>query len=389
MRKDSILLLTNAYPDFSSSYRGVFVRTLATLMQNRGFNISVVTPKIYRGSLFFEEQNGIRVYRFPFFAGNKLLIEYEKIPYFRMIVYYLTGFFLTAYVLVRHRCHLIHAHWAIPTGPIGVWVGALLNRPVIVTIHGSDLGMATKRSGFLKRIFLHVCKKADHITCVSEGMKNVMIGMGLGEEKITVSPMGVGETFFERERKGLTRREMDPWVVLSNRNLQPVYNVSQLIRAIPWVLKGAPNTKFLIAGEGGERERLESEVQSLNIASSVQFMGKVPHDEMPDLLSRTDIYVSTSLSDGTSVSLLEAMACGAFPVVTDIPANREWIEDGNNGFLVPTEDEVSLAKRILEAMNQRELVASARQKNREIVEKRAHLKNQVEDLFHIYSNHLK
>jgi glycosyltransferase involved in cell wall biosynthesis len=118
-------------------------------------------------------------------------------------------------------------------------------------------------------------------------------------------------------------------------------------------------------------------------------MGKVPHDEMPDLLSRTDIYVSTSLSDGTSVSLLEAMACGAFPVVTDIPANREWIEDGNNGLLVPTEDEVSLAKRILEAMNQRELVASACQKNREIVEKRAHLKNQVEDLFHIYSNHLK
>lgn len=389
MSKDSILLLTNAYPDFSSSYRGVFVRTLATWMQNGGYNISVVTPKIYRESPFFEEQNGIRVYRFPFFARNKLLIEYEKIPYFRMMVYYLTGFLLTTYVLVRRRCHLIHAHWAIPTGLIGVWVGALLKRPVIITIHGSDFGMATTRSSLLKRIFLYVCRKAGHITCVSEWMKNALMGMGIREEKITVSPMGVGETFFGKVREGFAEREQGPSIILSNRNLQPLYNVSQLIKAIPWVLKAAPHTKFLIAGEGGERERLEKETQALEITSSVQFLGKVPHDEMPNLLSQADIYVSTSLSDGTSVSLLEAMACGAFPVVTDIPANREWIEDGKNGLLVPPEDEISLAKKIVEAMGRPALMASARQKNREIVEKKAHLKNQVEGLFQMYRNHLK
>ena len=76
--KNSILFLTNSYPDFDSSYRAIFIKKLAHLLQKEGYKISIVTPKIYRNSPYCEEQNGIRVYRFPFFAGNKLLIEHQK-----------------------------------------------------------------------------------------------------------------------------------------------------------------------------------------------------------------------------------------------------------------------------------------------------------------------
>src|SRR4030043_1081217 len=118
-----ILFLTNAYPDFDTSYRGIFVKKMATLLKREGYQISVVTPKIYRKSPYFEDGGGIKVYRFPFFARNKLLIEYERIPYLRMILYFISGFFLTLYVLFSHRCRLIHAHWAIPTGLIGILAG--------------------------------------------------------------------------------------------------------------------------------------------------------------------------------------------------------------------------------------------------------------------------
>ena len=123
-----ILFLTNAYPDFDSSYRGHFIKKMAARLQRNGYRISIVTPKIYRGSPYFEKQNGLRVYRFPFFAGNKLLIEYEKIPYLRMIFYFLFGSFITIYVLFKQRCNLIHVHWVIPTGLIGVLAGALLRK---------------------------------------------------------------------------------------------------------------------------------------------------------------------------------------------------------------------------------------------------------------------
>jgi len=323
--KRSILFLTNAYPDFESSYRGIFVKKLAHLLQEDGYQISIVTPKIYSESHYFERQNGIKVYRFPFFAANKLLIEHKTIPYFRMILYYVSGFFLTFYALLKNKCHVIHAHWAIPTGLVGVWVGRLVRKPLIVTIHGSDLRMALEKHGFLRKIFLYVCEKATHLNCVSEIQKKEMEQLGIMGEKISTIPMGVDQTFIEAGRHREVGTENRPFAVLSNRNLIPIYNVSLLIRAIPIVLNEEPETKFLIAGDGAEKEALEREVKGLNISSSVRFLGRVLHEQMPILLSQADIYVSTSLYDGTSVSLLEAMGSGAFPIVTDIPANRQWI----------------------------------------------------------------
>jgi L-malate glycosyltransferase len=371
MQKRSILFLTNAYPDFESSYRGIFIKKMASLLQKEGYQISVVTPKIYRGSPYFEEQDGIKVYRFPFFARDKLLIEHKKIPYLRMVLYYLTGFFLTLYAMFKNKCNVIHVHWAIPTGLIGSWVGSLLKKPFIVTIHGSDLRMAIERPGFLRKIFVYVCKNATHLNCVSEVQRKELERLGIPSEKILTIPMGIDEAFLETGKHRKAEFEKRPITILSNRNLLPIYNVSLLIRAIPIVMKEEPETKFLIAGDGAEKEVLEREVKNLNIHSSVKFLGRVPHDEMPNLLSQADIYVSTSLHDGTSVSLLEGMGSGAFPIVTDIPANREWIINGENGFLVNQGEEKFLARKIIDAIRDRALLEKSRMVNLSIVEEKA------------------
>ena len=388
MQKFSILFLTNAYPDFDSSYRGIFIKKMATLLKSEGYHISVVTPKIYKGSPYFEEQEGIMIYRFPFFAGNKLLIEHNKIPYLRMILYYTTGFFLTLYAVLKNRCDLIHAHWAIPTGLIGAWVGTLLKKPLIVTIHGSDLRMALERSGFLRKIFIFVCKIATYLNCVSGGQKKDLEQLGIRDKKISIIPMGVDDAFLEMGKNRKMGLEKRPLTILSNRNLLPIYNVSLLIRAIPIVLKEEPNTKFLIAGDGSEKENLKSEVENLNLGSSVRFLGGISHNEMPNLLAQSDIYVSTSPYDGTSVSLLEALASGIFPVVTDIPSNREWIADGENGFLVPKEDEDLLAKKVVEAIRDYSLLGKAYEKNRKIIEQKAYWNKNIKKITELYQNSL-
>ena len=329
---------------------------MASFLRGDGYKICVVTPKIYEGSRHFEEQNGIKVYRFPFFAGNKLLIEYNSIPYLRMLFYCFTGLFLTLYALLRNRCQLIHVHWAIPTGLIGASVGALLRKPLIVTIHGSDFRLAMDKSSILKKIFLYVCKRARHLHCVSGVMKKEIEKLGIHGGKISVFPMGIDERFLGVKRDQKRNISHRPITIISNRNLLPIYNVSLLVRAIPIVLKEESKVKFLIAGDGPEREKLEREAKNLKVDDVVQFLGRIPHETMPDLLTEADIYVSTSLYDGTSVSLLEALASGAFPVVTDIPANRDWITDGKNGFLVPTDEEDILAKRIIEAIRNKALL---------------------------------
>jgi glycosyltransferase involved in cell wall biosynthesis len=379
-----ILFLTNAYPDFDSSYRGIFIKKMAELLRSDGYGVSVVTPKIYTKSRYYEEQNGIKIYRFPFFARNKLLIEYKKIPYLRMILYCITGSFLAIYTVFKNKCHVIHAHWAIPTGIIGVWAGTLLRKPLIVTIHGSDLRMALERSGLIRILFTYVCKRATHLNCVSEVQKKEIGQFGIMSDKISVIPMGIDEAFLEigKNRKlGFNKRS---FIILSNRNLLPIYNVYLLIRAIPTVLKEEPETRFLIAGDGSEKENLKREVENLNLSASVKFLGRVPHKDMPKLLAQADIYVSTSPYDGTSVSLLEALASGAFPVVTDIPSNREWISDGDNGFLVPNDDENLLAKKIAEAIRDHRLFGEVYEKNRRIVEKRAYWMENIKKITELY-----
>lgn len=384
MQKFSILFLTNAYPDSESSYRGIFIKKMAELLRGDGYEISVVTPRIYGESHYFEEQNGIKVYRFPFFARNKLLIEYEKIPFFRMILYYISGSFLTIYAIFKNKCDVIHAHWAIPTGLIGVWVGTLLRKPLAVTIHGSDLRMALERSKFVRRLFIYVCKKADHLNCVSEFQKKELERLHVPSEKISTIPMGVDEAFLEMGRNRKMELNKRPFIILSNRNFLPIYNVSLLIRAIPIILKEEPRTRFLIAGDGSEKGKLLMEVNNSNLSTSVQFLGRVPHEEMPNLLAKANIYVSTSLYDGTSVSLLEALASGAFPVVTDIPSNREWITNGENGFLVPTGNEYILARKIIEAIRNKELLVEANEKNRKLIEQKADWKTNIKKIANIY-----
>jgi len=382
----NILFLTNAYPDFDSSYRGIFVKQMATLLKDGGCSIAVVTPKVYKKSYYFEEQGRIKVYRFPFLARDKLLIEYGKIPYFRMVLYYISGFFVTLYTVLKNRCDLIHVHWAIPTGLIAVWVGRLLKKPIVVTIHGSDFRMATERLSFLTKIFLYVCQRANQIMCVSELQRNEIEKMGVKPEKISAIPMGIDETFLEVGRKRREKSNGESHMVLSNRNLLPLYNVSLLIRAIPKVIKEQPYTKFIIAGDGSDRRDLEREASSLNVGSSVQFLGRLPLERMAELFSEADIYVSTSLSDGTSVSLLEAMGSGAFPIVTDIPANREWVVDGKNGFLVPVDQAEILAKRILNAIHNRDLLEKSRAENLVIAERKAFWPTNIKKLEGIYSS---
>lgn len=159
--------------------------------------------------------------------------------------------------------------------------------------------------------------------------------------------------------------------MISTRGFLPIYNQKLLIEAIPLVLKENNDIKFILAGDGYLRGEAERMVDALKAKNNVEFLGEVNPTDVPGLLSHADIYVSTSLSDLTSTSLLEALACGVFPIVTDIPANREWIKDGYNGFLVPTDQPQVLASRIIASVRGREFRSKVCEINAKMVKEKA------------------
>ena len=384
----SLCLITNAYPDFPDSNRVVFIRNCAQLLARRGWNVSVVAPRVFSASKPREQEGAVDIRRFSSFLGDKLLVEYSRTPALRLTGYMMAGV-LAAVRCIRERdCELIHAHWVVPAGLIAVIAGWICRKPVVVTAHGSDILVVTEYNSLIKRMVTFVLNHVDAVTSVADHLTERINGMDVRTREILTFPMSVPTESFCAQ--GAVREE---WkgkrVILSNRSLYPVYNVELLIMAAPLILKEIPDARIIIAGEGPERERLISLAQQAGVSGQVHFIGAVPHDEMPDYLRAASVYVSTALSDGASVSLLEAMACGTFPVVADIPANREWIEEGTNGFLFSPKDKTALAEKIVNSINQSDLAAQARELNPAIVEQRAQWDLNIEKLTALYAEMLE
>jgi L-malate glycosyltransferase len=163
--------------------------------------------------------------------------------------------------------------------------------------------------------------------------------------------------------------------LISTRGFLPVYNNHYLIEGLAARSADAPPVPAVFVSKGPELDRVRSLAdRTLATAqrSAVEFLGGVGRDRLRDELSRSQIYVSLSSSDGTSVSLLEALATGLFPILSDIPQNREWVSaDAQNGLLVPLGNVAALATAIDLASRDRDRRVRASIYNRRQVRERA------------------
>jgi glycosyltransferase involved in cell wall biosynthesis len=268
---------------------------------------------------------------------------------------------------------LINAHFVPSYGLIGALLG---QSPLVVSAWGSDILISPQKSFLHKLRAKYVLNKADLITTDAKILTQAIFSLGIKGKRVIENPMGVDKNLIlECEKKKLdssyweTKRN---FLILSNRRLEPVYDVKTFLEAVPLVIQQAQKkVKFVIVGEGSEKDRLIKFCKGLQVEEYVEFKGELSRQELMDCYKNSDIYISTSLSDSTSVSLLEAMALGHLPIVTDIPGNREWIEDKKNGFLFPSSDHQALAKRIIYAINEFTGWIEFRERNNSLIKKKA------------------
>ena len=129
---------------------------------------------------------------------------------------------------------------------------------------------------------------------------------------------------------------------------------------------------------------IDSAISKLGIENQVDFISPVRNSEMGLLLNSTDVYVSASLSDGTSVSLIEAMACGKPCIVTDLEANLEWIKNRENGLTFPKKDYYTLAKQLICLYKSKELIKHIKVNNVDITQKDCDWNKNGEKLLDLY-----
>jgi len=344
-----VLIISNGYPDYKGSYRGIFIQRLCLELKRIGVDVVMLTPKVFRQSPLFEEADGMRVYRFWYPSGNKPLGQSGKIPVFAMGIYMISGILNALRLIIKERPDIIHGNWIVPTGLIAGIAGLITRVPVVNSALGMDIRIGMQ--GPTRILFDVALGLSDKMTVVSDAMKN---RKGLASAEVI--PFGVDDSFF-----GVKGKEKDN-IVISTRSLEPIYNIETLIRAVPLVLEAIPDARFIILGAGSEEIYLKDLAERLGVTDRLGFIGKIPNSEIPDFMEDARVYVSTSLADGTSVSLLEAMSAGLIPVVTDIDANRPWITHGKYGYLFEAKDHQNLAKNIIKALTGKSPVSSLEQK---------------------------
>ncbi|MBI4530111.1 MAG: glycosyltransferase family 4 protein [Candidatus Latescibacteria bacterium] len=273
---------------------------------------------------------------------------------------------------------IVHGHYVTNYGFLAAMSGY---HPLVQTVHGSDLLVDVARS-FEKRFFVrYALRKADLITSAAKHMTERVAVLGIDWKKVVTFQYGID---VDRFALPVDANQRNPMRVISTRAFDWKYQLDTLIRAIPHVVKETPEAEFFLIGDGPDRDRLLQMIEDLGVGWAVQLPGRVYSQDMIGLLQSGTVYVSTSVTDGASLSLLEAMGCGLFPVVTDIEANREWITDGENGWLFPVGASEKLALKILQVLRDSSLRQRAIGVNRQLVEEKASYRKNMEMMERLY-----
>ncbi len=212
----------------------------------------------------------------------------------------------------------------------------------------------------------------DKIITVSGAIKRQVASDGVAEDKIVVVPNGVvpnqddcGKDHRAKILAGLGLTG-DEKIAGAVGRLSPVKNIEALLLAAQKTVETLPEARFLIVGDGPRRGRLEDMAARLGIEDRVIFAGW--QADIKRYLAIMDVFVVTSLIEGSSFAILEAMAIGKPVIATDVGGNPELVADGETGFLVGVNDTDALADRMANLLADDEKAAAMGQAGRERIE---------------------
>ncbi len=233
---------------------------------------------------------------------------------------------------------VIHAHTLGFDSELGALLKERLHVPLVVTTHGSDTSIPYER-GKITRL-KSTCNRADTIVAVSSALGKKVAASGTNTTIRTIlNGFQIGNT--------CAACRTNPYSVLQVGALSQQKRVFQTVEAFAQVKADFPDAVLTLVGEGQERKHLEEQCATLGISDSVQFLGYLPNKEALQVMAQHTVFVMPSVREGFGIVYLEAMASGCITIGSQGEGIADFIRDGENGFLVPTDSPGTIAEKIL------------------------------------------
>lgn len=358
-----IICPTYWYPQHAADTQATYVHDINRHLVRRGHRVTVVTP----GSPAMaasESFDGVDVVRFPMELPVDLTygrvaqsrVEFwGKLARVAVMAHYLEAQYRATLAAVRDRgADVIHAHWAIPTGPAAVHAARRLRLPSVITMHGGDVyvnpsqGYDFPTRWYVRPALRWTLRHAAALTAITEDCRQHALRAGAPDRSVHLVFNGTDLRRFSPavSGNGAMDSRFGPHMIFACRQLFPRKGIRFLIEAAAQLAPRFPDLKVVIAGDGFERPELIRLAETLGIADRVTFLGWVPNTDLPPYYRAAAVSVIPSLEEGFGIPAAEAMGCQTPVVASDAGGLPEVVEHGVTGLIVPRGDATALAAAI-------------------------------------------
>lgn len=251
--------------------------------------------------------------------------------------------------------------------PLGAAIKSICKVPVTVTVHGLDVVYPNK---IYQHLITRSLYKMDHIIAVSQNTLNECLKRGVGRQKCSLIPNGVDPDKFKTGMaKKQLRQELNKDIGIDLRDKKILISVGHLVKrkGFDWFIENAlprldKNTLYFVIGgyghqsQGNEMEKINQLIKKLKLEKRVFLMGRVSNEQLKTFYNAADLLIMPNIKvkgdvEGFGVTILEAASCGLPTIASDVDGIKDALEDGQNGFLVQSEDSDSFLAKINELLN--------------------------------------
>lgn len=360
----SLLLICSSYPPVIGGSEMEAQRVCAALIR-RGYQVTVVTtgggPMPPLRNWIDHEGVPVRLYAARWRGAPKNIVFALRVAVMMFVE-------RRNYQLVYFLMQGLHVAAGLP-------VARLLGKRIVMKFGGSGVITRITRS-FSGRLELRWLRQwAYRLMVLNEGMRDEALRVGFSRDRLLWMPNPVNTNEFvppsaeERTRLrddlGIPRAAL---VVVYTGRLAEVKALPSLVDAFAQVARRMPEAILVLVGDGPMRTSLAEQAGRLGLTDEhLRFTGQVQPAKVPEWLRLADIFALVSYSEGLACALLEAMAAGLPSVVSDIPANRQLIDSGQQGFRAAVEDADAIAAAIIRLLEDTTLRATLGQAARQRV----------------------
>jgi glycosyltransferase involved in cell wall biosynthesis len=357
-----IVCPTYWYPQHANDTQATYVHDINRHLVRRGNQVTVVTPG--DRSLPAEDRfDGVDVVRFPMELPSDL--TYGRVAQGRVsllgrfarvavMAHYIQAQYRATVSVARERgAEVLHAHWAIPTGPPAVFAARRIEIPSVITMHGGDVYVNPEQGyDFPTRWYVRpplrwTLRHANALTAITEDCRQHALRAGAPDRSIRLIFNGTDLRRFSPAPNGTgVDPRFGPQMIFACRQLFPRKGIRFLVEAVARLKPRFPQLKLVLAGDGFERPALVKLAEKLGIGDDVTFLGWVPNVTLPQYYRAAAISVIPSLEEGFGIPAAEAMGCEVPVVASDAGGLPEVVEHGVTGLVVPRGDTPALAEAI-------------------------------------------